>query len=106
MANAALYEPRRFLGERLESIRDVIEEEGWDPILISDPQGAIYPPHRHAAAKLLVFLSGEMRVEAGNAIYKCQPGDQLVIPGDVEHAAWVGPDGCRFFWSEQMRGRL
>lgn len=44
-----------------------------------------------------------MTVESGGERYACRPGDELVIAGGREHAARVGPDGCRFFWSEQMR---
>ena len=102
----AVYEPQRYLGDEHETICAAIERDGWDPVLIHDPPGTVYPPHRHEAAKLLAFLSGEMDVQAGGRTYRCRAGDQLVIPGNVEHAAWVGPEGCRFFWSEQVRGRL
>jgi len=52
---------------------------------------------------LLAILSGSMEVRVAGETYRCLPGDQVVIPGNVEHAALVGPDGCRFYWSEQMR---
>lgn len=77
--------------------------EGWDPAPITDPPGFIYPTHRHATAKLLVVLHGTMEVIAGGRRFDGRPGDALVIPGNVEHAAVVGPEGCAFLWSEQLR---
>ena len=84
-------------------VLDRLRRDGWEPIPISDPAGYLYPPHSHAATKLLAILSGSMEVRVAGETYRCLPGDQVVIPGNVEHAALVGPDGCRFFWSEQMR---
>jgi len=84
-------------------VLDRLRRDGWEPIPISEPAGYLYPPHSHAATKLLAILSGSMEVRLAGETYQCLPGDQVVIPGGVEHAALVGPDGCRFFWSEQMR---
>jgi hypothetical protein len=65
--------------------------------------GAVYPPHRHATAKPLVFLAGSMAVTAAGRTYHCAAGDELDIAGKVEPAAVVGTDGCTFGWSERMR---
>jgi len=86
-----------------QAVLDRLRRDGWDPIPIGDPPGSVYPPHSHAATKLLVILSGSMEVRVAGESYRCRPGDQVVIPGGVEHAALVGPDGCRFYWSEQLR---
>lgn len=99
----AIYEPRAFAGKDEASVRAAVQREGWEPLLIHDPPGTVYPPHQHPEAKLLVFLRGSMEVKVDNAVYRCLPGDKLVIPGGVEHAAVVGPEGCVFFWSEQRR---
>ena len=80
-----------------------LRRDGWDPIPISDPPGYVYPPHSHATTKLLAILSGSMEVRVGDKTWRCLSGDQVIIPGGVEHAALVGPDGCQFFWSEQLR---
>ena len=74
-----------------------VRAEGWEPDVFADPPGAVYPPHRHPEAKLLAFLAGSMEVQVAGRAYRCRPGDKL------EHAARVGPAGCTFVWSEQVR---
>jgi mannose-6-phosphate isomerase-like protein (cupin superfamily) len=93
----------RHMGRQIAAVRASLIADGWAPALIEDPPRHVYPPHRHPEAKLLAFLTGEMEVTAGEQTFRCAPGDQLVIPGDVEHAARVGPQGCTYFWSEQRR---
>jgi mannose-6-phosphate isomerase-like protein (cupin superfamily) len=94
-----------FANTAIEIVREAIAVDGWDPVVIDDASGTVYPEHAHAADKLLVFVSGSMEVEAGGQRFDCQPGDRLVIAGSTPHAAWVGQDGCTFFWSEQVRER-
>lgn len=85
-----------------ESIAQAVRKEGFDPIFIHDPPGRVYAPHRHPQTKLLVFLAGSMEVRVEGKAYPCKPGDKLIIPGNVEHSAVVGREGCRFFWSERL----
>ena len=90
----------------VDAMRTDIVRDGWNPLLIRDRPGTHYPEHEHVEAKLLVFVAGSMVVETGGQRYQCAPGDQLVIPRSMRHAAWVGDEGCTFFWSEQNRGSL
>ena len=85
-----------------ERIAEEVREEGFDPVCISDPPGRAYEPHRHAETKLLVFLEGSMEVTVKGQRFQCKPGDKLVIPGNAEHSAVAGPEGCVFFWSEKL----
>jgi quercetin dioxygenase-like cupin family protein len=85
-----------------ESVKAEIRKEGFDPILIHDPPGHAYPTHRHPEIELLAFLLGNMTVKVRDNTFACSPGDKIVIPGNVEHAAVVGPEGCVFFWSEKL----
>jgi mannose-6-phosphate isomerase-like protein (cupin superfamily) len=87
------YEPQRYAGLSRQEILSRVRDAGWD----------VYPPHQHTAAKLLAILSGSMAVTIDGQTYQCAPGDQVVIPGGVVHAAVVGPEGCTFYWSEQIR---
>ena len=98
-----MYEKGKYAGMDEETIRTEVISEGFDPILISDPPGTPYPPHRHATTKLLAFLKGSMEITFGGKTYHCTSGDKVVIPGDVEHSARVGPEGCVFLWSEILR---
>jgi len=99
---AAVYQPHFYKTIDRDSIAHEVKQEGFDPLPINDPPGHVYPPHRHATTKLLVFLKGSMEVEVTGQKYSCRPGDKLVIPGNFEHSAVVGPEGCLFFWSEKL----
>ena len=98
-----IHQPGAYKGLDRQATLAKLRADGWEPVVFSDPPGFVYPPHRHAETKLLAFLAGSMDVAAGGGTYQCSAGDKLAIPGNVEHAAIVGPDGCAFFWSEQMR---
>jgi len=97
-----MYQPQFYNKIDKESVAAEIRKEGFDPILIQDPPGHTYPPHRHPETKLLAFLLGEMTVKFGANAFTCHPGDRVLIPGNIEHSAQVGPEGCIFFWSEKL----
>ena len=97
-----MYESKFYKTIDRARITEEIRKEGFDPLPINDPPGHVYPSHRHATTKLLVFLKGSMEVEVAGQKYSCRSGDKLIIPGNVEHAALVGPEGCLFFWSEKL----
>ena len=97
------YRSCAFRGLDQAAVLRAVRERGWAPATFTDPPGAIYPPHRHATAILLVFLAGDMTVTIAGRTYHCVAEDELVIAGEVEHAAVVGADGCTCGWSEQMR---
>src|SRR5205809_854191 len=97
-----MYEPGYYQNLDTAEIAHKVQEEGFDPIRIADRPGAVYPPHSHPETKLLAFLHGTMQVLVQGKTYDCSPGDKLIIPGNLEHSAKVGPEGCVFFWSEKM----
>jgi hypothetical protein len=43
-----------------------------------------------------------MQVTVEGHTYECSAGDQLIIPGSVEHSAVIGREGCVYFWSEKL----
>jgi quercetin dioxygenase-like cupin family protein len=85
-----------------KKIADDVRKEGFNPLLINDPPGFIYSLHSHPETKLLVFLEGSMEVRVKGKLYQCEVGDKLIIPGNFEHSAKAGPEGCTFFWSEKL----
>jgi quercetin dioxygenase-like cupin family protein len=85
-----------------ETIAEKVRKEGFDPIMVHDGPGYVYPEHDHPETKLLVFLKGSMRVNVGDESFDCSPGDKLVIPGNTIHSAIAGEQGCTFFWSEKL----
>ena len=93
----------RFDPDNRSAILDHVRTGSWNPLLVEEPAGYTYTPHHHEEAKLIVVLAGEMAVTLGGATLRCLPGDELTIPGGMEHAAVMGPDGCAYFWSEQVR---
>ena len=84
-----------------EEIKKAMEEEGFTPKLITDKPNYIYEPHQHPETKFLACLEGSMQVTVKGKAYAFQPGDKLIIPGNTQHNAKVGPKGCKFFWSEK-----
>ena len=86
----------------IAEIAEKVREEGFDPLRISDPPGAVYTPHTHPETKLLAFLHGTMQVTVQGQSFTCAVGDKLFIPGNVEHSALVGAEGCVYFWSEKV----
>ncbi len=85
-----------------EEIKRQIQFEGFNPILISNLPGYIYHNHTHPEIKLLAFISGTMQLTVDGITYECEPGDRVLIKGDVPHSAVVGLDGCTFYWSEKL----
>lgn len=83
-------------------IKKEIINQGFDPIEFFDPPGRIYNLHQHPETKLLAFLEGSMNVTVGDKTYLCEAGDKLIIPSNKMHSAIVGPNGCRFYWSEKL----
>lgn len=102
MSDTASYEKRKYFNVSIGEIEERIEALGFDPLMITDPPGRVYRPHAHAQTKLLVFLDGEMWVRAGEHEFECGPGDELIIPGGMEHEARVGETGCVFYWAERV----
>lgn len=95
---------KRFIEKKLpqEEIIQMIKKEGFNPLLISDSPGYVYPKHKHPETKLLVCINGSMKIVVDNEIFNFEPGDKLIIPGNTYHSAKVGENGCDFFWSEKL----
>ncbi len=82
-------------------IMEALEEERFSPIKITNGSGYRYHEHSHPEEKLMVILEGEMDVITKEKTYSCKPGDKLILPGNLVHAAIVGEDGCTFFWAQR-----
>lgn len=97
-----MYEPGYYKNLDEKKVAEDVRQEGFDPVKISDSPGHVYSPHRHPETKLLAFLEGGMEVRVGSETYQCSASDKVIIPGNVEHSAVVGSEGCEFFWSEKL----
>lgn len=96
-----MFTPQYYQGKSEEEIGKSAVEEGYHPMVIHNSPGDVYPPHSHKTTKLVAILEGSMKVRVKNKWFECKEFDKLIIPGNIEHEAVVGKDGCRFFWSEK-----
>ncbi|HLG51686.1 MAG TPA: cupin domain-containing protein [Chloroflexota bacterium] len=81
-------------------------DQGLVPYRWSNGPGDVYAAHRHAYTKRLRVVSGSIRfdlVERGETI-ELHPGDELVLPAGVVHAAVVGPAGVVCLEAHQSAG--
>lgn len=91
-----------YRGKTEEEIQNLVKKDGFNPIKIKDSPNFVYTPHNHPETKLLAILSGSMSAKVAKKKFVLNPGDQLIISGNVIHSATVGSEGCTFFWSEKM----
>lgn len=63
---------------------------GW-----SNGPGDRYEQHSHAYHKLLYCTRGSIDFVLGDGrTLSLKPGDRMLLPAGIRHAALVGPDGC------------
>jgi len=97
-----MYSPKIYKDLTREQIETDIRKEGFNPIVLANDPGYIYPEHQHPETKVLAFLEGSMDITFDGKTYHCEPGDKCIVPGNTKHSAVCGKDGCVFFWSEKM----
>jgi quercetin dioxygenase-like cupin family protein len=52
------------------------------------------PMHHHSEQQIAIVLSGELNFTVGGETQVMHAGDCVVIPPDVEHGGFAGPEGC------------
>jgi quercetin dioxygenase-like cupin family protein len=57
--------------------------------------GAAVPEHDHPHEQVVNMLEGELALTVAGEEMLLRPGDVVVIPGDVRHAARAPAGGCR-----------
>ena len=55
---------------------------------------AVAPAHHHDEQQIAIVLSGELTFTVGAETRVMHAGDCVVIPPNVEHGGFAGPDGC------------
>ena len=53
------------------------------------------PMHHHDEQQIAIVLSGELTFTVGGETRVMHGGDCVVIPPNVEHGGFAGPDGCQ-----------
>jgi quercetin dioxygenase-like cupin family protein len=63
-------------------------DHGLQQILVAVgtlPPGAGGPLHLHHGEEVLRILTGEVDVQVGSTVRRCEPGDVIIIPADTLH---------------------
>lgn len=55
---------------------------------------AVAPAHHHDEQQIAIVLAGELTFTVGDETRVMHAGDCVVIPPNVEHGGFAGPDGC------------
>jgi len=55
---------------------------------------AVAPAHHHDEQQIAIVLSGELTFTVGGETRVMHAGDCVVIPPNVEHGGFAGPQGC------------
>jgi quercetin dioxygenase-like cupin family protein len=56
---------------------------------------SVAPDHHHDEQQIAIILSGELTFTVGGETRVMHPGDCVVIPPNVPHGGFAGPEGCR-----------
>lgn len=72
-----------------------LAERGLTPHWWGNRPGDTYGWHAHGYHKVLYCAAGSITFHTRDGDLELAPGDRLDIPPGVEHAATVGPRGCR-----------
>lgn len=74
-------------------LRALLAEEGLEAFPWSNAPGELYAPHVHGYDKVLYVVQGSISFGLTDGRVILEAGDRLELPGGIEHAAVVGPDG-------------
>jgi len=72
-----------------------LREDGLAPHSWGNGPDDTYGWHQHAYEKVLYCVSGSIVFHTHGGDVAWSAGDRMVLPPGTEHAATVGPDGCR-----------
>ena len=50
-----------------------------------------FAPHRHAQEQIMIVLDGSCDEIIEGKLYKVKKGDVIVLPPNIEHGAYIGP---------------
>ncbi len=88
----------------LADIEDRFRAEGLSPTGWGNGPGDRYGWHSHANHKVLYCVSGSIVFHTRTGDVELHAGDRLDLPSGTEHAATVGPSGCRCMEAYRSEG--
>ena len=77
-----------------QTLRETLEEEGFEVVTWRDRCNWSYDPHRHEHDESLWVLHGSIVLRCEGQDFPLGPGDRLMLPKDMVHAADVGREGA------------
>lgn len=95
-----MFEKGKYKDLSNEQIKSDLEEQGFQPHLITESPNDFLESHKHKENHILVVVVGEMKVKTGGKEIIMKPGDKITIDSEVDHAANFGTEGCQYFWME------
>ncbi len=73
----------------LEDLKKLLEAEGLEVELCSDPPGMKYGRHKHPFDDFVVIVSGKMKIITDSHEWLMKPGDRLDLPKNTSHSAEI-----------------
>jgi len=95
-----MFEKGRYKDTSNHEVEKDLQEQGYNPLLISELPNDVLAKHSHKESHILVVVDGEMKVDLEGKKLIMKPGDQLSIGSGVSHAAFFGTKGCKYYWVE------
>ncbi len=95
-----MLKPGYYYGKDEHEIAVELSREGLAPKRVVEAPGSRYDWHKNAFDILMAFLEGSAEIRIGEDVYRCKPGDRLVISGGIEHSAVVGDEGCVYLMTQ------
>ena len=77
------------------AVAEHMRERGLRPQVWGNAPGDTYGWHQHGYRKVLYCVAGSIVFHTDDGELSLQAGDRLDLPAHTQHAATVGPDGCR-----------
>lgn len=82
-------------GDDEEAVLDRIRGMGLSPAAWRNGPGEEYGWHEHGHRKILYCVTGSIVFHTPAGDLRLDAGDRLDLPEHTQHAATVGPTGCR-----------
>lgn len=77
------------------AVLDRVRDRGLSPQAWRNGPGHEYGWHEHRYQKILYCVTGSVVFHTDDGDLPLAAGDRLLLPALTQHAATVGPEGCR-----------
>ena len=95
-----------YQGKSEDEIASDLSSQGLRPQRVNDAPGSTYSGHKNSDDILMAFVAGSAQVRVGDQVYECEAGDRVLIDGQTEHSADVGPQGVTYLMTQVPRNDL